>query len=161
MSAALRGAYLAIAESAALVGSLQIRNLATLGGNLANAAPSADMAPPLLALDAEVVIAGPGGQRRVPIADFFTGVRQTVLAPNEMLVEIVVPVARRAQRRHSTCATRRGASSTSPSSASPRSSRSTTAAASKRASRWRRWRRLPLRATAAELASKARPSRPS
>jgi carbon-monoxide dehydrogenase medium subunit len=91
VSPAVRGAYLAIAESAALVGSLQVRNLATVGGNLCNAAPSADMAPPLLALEAHAVIAGPGGERRVPIADFFTGVRKTVLAPNELLVELVVP----------------------------------------------------------------------
>jgi CO/xanthine dehydrogenase FAD-binding subunit len=88
---AVRGGYLAIAESAAMVGSLQVRNLATVGGNLCNAAPSADMAPPLVALEAQAVIAGPGGERRVPMADFFTGVRKTVLAPNEVLVELVVP----------------------------------------------------------------------
>jgi carbon-monoxide dehydrogenase medium subunit len=81
----------AIAESGALVGSVQVRNLATLGGNLCNAAPSADMAPPLLALDAEAVIAGPRGSRRVPFASFFLGVRRTVLAPGELLVEVVVP----------------------------------------------------------------------
>jgi len=91
LSPAVRGAYAAIAESAALVGSIQVRNLATLGGNLCNAAPSADMAPPLVALEAQAVIAGPGGERRVPVADFFTGVRKTVLAPNELLVELVVP----------------------------------------------------------------------
>jgi carbon-monoxide dehydrogenase medium subunit len=91
VSTAVRGAYVAIAESGALVGSLQVRNLATLGGNLCNAAPSADMAPPLVALDAEAVIVGPKGERRVPIAQFFTGVRKTVLAPNEMLVELAVP----------------------------------------------------------------------
>ena len=91
VSPALRGPYVSIAESAALVGSLQVRNLATVGGNLCNAAPSADMAPPLVALDAQAVIAGPGGERRVPMADFFTGVRKTVLAPNELLVELVVP----------------------------------------------------------------------
>jgi aerobic carbon-monoxide dehydrogenase medium subunit len=89
--ARVRGVYPAIAESGALVGSVQIRNLATLGGNLCNAAPSADMAPPLLALDAEAVIAGPKGSRRVPFASFFLGVRRTVLAPGEMLVEIAVP----------------------------------------------------------------------
>jgi CO/xanthine dehydrogenase FAD-binding subunit len=83
--------YTSLAESGALVGSVQIRNLATLGGNLCNAAPSADMAPPLLALDAEAVIAGPKGERRMPIADFFTGVRRTVLAPDEILLELVVP----------------------------------------------------------------------
>lgn len=83
--------YTSLAESGALVGSVQVRNLATLGGNLCNAAPSADMAPPLLALDAEAVIAGPKGERRLPFTDFFTGVRRTVLAPDEILLEIVVP----------------------------------------------------------------------
>jgi aerobic carbon-monoxide dehydrogenase medium subunit len=83
--------YRSLAESAGLVGSLQVRNLATLGGNVCNAAPSADMAPPLLALDAEAVIAGPNGRRRVPFSQFFLGVRRTVLEPNEMLVEIVLP----------------------------------------------------------------------
>jgi CO/xanthine dehydrogenase FAD-binding subunit len=91
LDATVRARYLSIAESGALVGSVQIRNLATLGGNLCNAAPSADMAPPLLALDAEAVITGPKGERRVPIAAFFTGVRRTVLAPDELLVELVVP----------------------------------------------------------------------
>jgi len=86
-----RAAYSALAESGALVGSVQIRNLATVGGNLCNAAPSADMAPPLMALEAEAVIAGPRGRRRVPLSTFFTGVRRTVLAPDEMLVELVVP----------------------------------------------------------------------
>ena len=87
----VRARYLSLAESGALVGSVQVRNLATLGGNLCNAAPSADMAPPLLALDAEAVITGPKGERRVPIAAFFTGVRRTVLAPDELLVELTVP----------------------------------------------------------------------
>ena len=86
-----RSTYPALAESGALVGSVQIRNLATVGGNLCNAAPSADMAPPLMALDAEAIIAGPRGRRRVPMADFFTGVRRTVLAPDELLVELIVP----------------------------------------------------------------------
>jgi CO/xanthine dehydrogenase FAD-binding subunit len=83
--------FTALAEGAGVVGSLQIRHLATLGGNLANAAPSADMAPPLLALDAECVIASARGQRRVPAADFFLGVRRTQLAPDELLVEIIIP----------------------------------------------------------------------
>jgi carbon-monoxide dehydrogenase medium subunit len=87
----VRSRYLSLAESGALVGSVQVRNLATLGGNLCNAAPSADMAPPLLALDAEAVITGPKGERRVPIAAFFTGVRRTVLAPDEILVELAMP----------------------------------------------------------------------
>jgi aerobic carbon-monoxide dehydrogenase medium subunit len=89
--ATARATYTSLAESGALVGSVQIRNLATLGGNLCNAAPSADMAPPLLALDAEAVIVGPKGERRVPFTDFFVGVRRTVLASDEILLEIVVP----------------------------------------------------------------------
>jgi aerobic carbon-monoxide dehydrogenase medium subunit len=87
---AVRARYPAIAESGALVGSVQVRNLATVGGNLCNAAPSADMAPPLIALDAVAVIAGPKGRRRVPLAEFFTGVRRTVLGPDELLVELLV-----------------------------------------------------------------------
>jgi carbon-monoxide dehydrogenase medium subunit len=89
--ARLSKAFPSLVESAALVGSIQIRNLATVGGNLCNAAPSADMAPPLIALEAEAVIAGPKGRRRVPLASFFEGVRKTVLGPDELLIELVVP----------------------------------------------------------------------
>jgi carbon-monoxide dehydrogenase medium subunit len=87
----VRARYTALAESGALIGSVQVRNLATVGGNLCNAAPSADMAPPLIALEAEAVIAGPKGHRRVPLADFFKGVRSTVLAADELLVELAIP----------------------------------------------------------------------
>ena len=91
LASAVREGCRALAESAAMVGSVQVRTLATLGGNICNAAPSADMAPPLLVLDAEAVIAGPNGRRRVPLSDFFLGVRRTVLGPDELLVEIVIP----------------------------------------------------------------------
>jgi CO/xanthine dehydrogenase FAD-binding subunit len=94
LAPAIRASYPALAESAALVGSVQIRNLATLGGNVCNATPSADTAPPLVALDAVAVIAGPKGRRQVPLADFFVGVRQTVLEPDELLVEFVIPAPR-------------------------------------------------------------------
>lgn len=87
----VREGYAAVAESAALLGSVQVRNLATVGGNICNAAPSADMAPPLVALEAQAVIAGPKGERRVPLSDFFTGVHKTVVGPDELLVEIFVP----------------------------------------------------------------------
>jgi carbon-monoxide dehydrogenase medium subunit len=87
----IRALYPSLAESGALVGSVQVRNLATIGGNVCNAAPSADMAPPLLALDAEAVVAGPQGRRRVPLASFFLGVRRTVLTPNELLIEFIIP----------------------------------------------------------------------
>src|SRR5262249_31227824 len=87
----VRGRYASIAESGALVGSVQVRNLATVGGNLCNAAPSADMAPPLIALDAMAVIAGPKGRRRVPLGEFFTGVRRTLPGADELLVQLVLP----------------------------------------------------------------------
>lgn len=83
--------YAAIAQGAKLVGSVQIRNLATLGGNLCNAAPSADVAPALVAFAGEAVIAGPGGRRSVPLDQFFLGPRRTALAPNELLVEVRLP----------------------------------------------------------------------
>jgi aerobic carbon-monoxide dehydrogenase medium subunit len=89
--ARLSKAFPSLVESAALVGSIQIRNLATVGGNLCNAAPSADMAPPLIVLEAEAVIAGPNRRRRVPLATFFEGVRKTVLGPDELLIELMVP----------------------------------------------------------------------
>jgi len=91
LDAEVRGRCAALAESAALVGSVQVRNLATVGGNLCNAAPSADMAPPLLALEAAAIIASPRGERRVPLARFFQGVRRTVLEADELLVALLVP----------------------------------------------------------------------
>ncbi|MCC7354855.1 MAG: FAD binding domain-containing protein, partial [Anaerolineae bacterium] len=83
--------YTILAESAATVGSYQLRNRATLGGNLCNASPAADAAPALLALDAEAVIFGPRGQRIVPLTGFFTGPGKTVLGPGEILTAVHVP----------------------------------------------------------------------
>jgi carbon-monoxide dehydrogenase medium subunit len=65
--------------------------MATIGGNLCNAAPSAETAPPLIVLGAEVKIMGADGEMTVPIENFFTGPGQTVLKPDEILVEIQVP----------------------------------------------------------------------
>jgi CO/xanthine dehydrogenase FAD-binding subunit len=87
----VRSSYASLAESGALVGSLQVRNLATIGGNICNAAPSADMVPPLLALDAEAVIAGRRTERRVPLVELFLGVRHTLLASDELLVALELP----------------------------------------------------------------------
>ena len=89
---AVRDHYAALAEGAGIVGSIQTMNLATIGGNLCNAAPSADTAPPLLALDAACEIAGPDGRKTVPIADFFRGPGQTVLEPGDLLVSVSVPL---------------------------------------------------------------------
>jgi len=88
----LRERYPAIVEAAAQFGSIQIRNLATLGGNLAHATPSAEMAPPLLVYEASVKVAGPGGERMVPLTDLFTGPGSTVMAPDEVLTEVRIPV---------------------------------------------------------------------
>ena len=87
----IREHYPALAEAAATMASTQIRNLATVGGNLCNAAPSADLAPILIALNAIVRIAGPGGERRIPLSDFFTGPGTTVLAPDELMAALKVP----------------------------------------------------------------------
>jgi xanthine dehydrogenase small subunit len=78
-------------EWLALFASPLIRNRATLGGNLATASPIGDAAPLLLALDADVTIAGPSGQRTLPLSSFFRGYRQTALATGELLVSIQVP----------------------------------------------------------------------
>lgn len=80
-----------LAQSAAEVGSIQIRNRATVGGNMANATPSADVAPSLLVLDAKAKIASADGERVVPLEEFFTGPGQTVMRPEEVLTEILIP----------------------------------------------------------------------
>jgi carbon-monoxide dehydrogenase medium subunit len=90
-SPVIREHYPALAEAADTMASVQIRNLATVGGNLCNAAPSADLAPILIALKAIARIAGPGGERRIPLDEFFTGPGATVLAPGELLVGLKVP----------------------------------------------------------------------
>jgi carbon-monoxide dehydrogenase medium subunit len=69
----------------------QIRTIATLGGNLCHAVPSADFAMPLLALDAEVKLKSVGGERTLPIEAFFKDVKQTALRDDELLVEIKIP----------------------------------------------------------------------
>ena len=78
-------------QAAREVGGRQIQNAGTLAGNLCNASPAADGVPPLLALEAEVELAGRFGPRRLPLSAFLTGNRRTVLAPGELLVAIHVP----------------------------------------------------------------------
>ena len=87
----IRERYAAIAEGAGVVGSLQTMNMATIGGNLCNAAPSADTAPALLAFDAQAVIAGPSGRRTIDLGEFFAGPGKTTLAPGELMAEVRVP----------------------------------------------------------------------
>ena len=83
-----------LAQAAATCGSVQNRNLATLGGNLANASPAGDTAVPLLVLDAEVVMANLKGRRRLPLDQFFHGLHKTALS-GALLVEIFVPASPR------------------------------------------------------------------
>jgi carbon-monoxide dehydrogenase medium subunit len=91
LSPLLADGFTIIADGAKLVGSVQIRNLATVGGNLCNAAPSADVAPPLIAARALAEILGPNGTRTVSLDRFFLAPRRTVLGPNELLLGLHVP----------------------------------------------------------------------
>ncbi len=88
-----------LCESCRIFGTLQIRNMATIGGNVANAMPAADPPSALLALDAEVVLVAAGGAERVvPLDRFYTGPRKTVRKPAELIREIRIPRAMRAWR---------------------------------------------------------------
>jgi len=88
----LQRRYPVLCFAASQLGSVAIRNMGTIGGNLCNAAPSAEMAPALIGLSARAMIVGPGGERVVPLEDFFTGPGITVLGKGELLTEIQVPV---------------------------------------------------------------------
>lgn len=82
------------------VGAVQTRNLGTIGGNLVTCVPSADSAPSLLVLDAEVTVAGADGNRRMPLTEFFVGPRKTCLEPHEILVDIRIPKANLGKPSH-------------------------------------------------------------
>jgi CO/xanthine dehydrogenase FAD-binding subunit len=90
-SALIKSEYPILHDAVGNIGSVQIRNVATIGGNLVNAVPSADGAIPLIALDARVNIYGAKGQRTLELVHFFTGPGQTVLERSEILTEIVIP----------------------------------------------------------------------
>jgi carbon-monoxide dehydrogenase medium subunit len=87
----IRREYRALAEAAAVVGAVQIRNRATLAGNLCNASPAADTAPALLAYGARVVAKGPAGTRTIPIDDLFVRSGITTLARGEIVQSIQLP----------------------------------------------------------------------
>ena len=86
---ALRDIFPTLQEASKVFASVQIRNAATLGGNLCNASPVADLAPPLMIHDARVVVASPAGEREIPIADFFVGPGETALRGAEVLTEVL------------------------------------------------------------------------
>ena len=87
----LKEKYPALAQAAHLLGSPQVRNLATIGGNLCNAAPSAETASPLLSFSASARIAGPKGESTLPLESFFSGPGTTVLQEGELLTELFLP----------------------------------------------------------------------
>jgi carbon-monoxide dehydrogenase medium subunit len=90
-TAAVRRAAPALAEAAASIGDLQVRNLGTIGGSVMHADPAADYPAVLLALGAEVVLESPRGTRTVPIDGFFQGLMATAASPDEVLTEVIVP----------------------------------------------------------------------
>ncbi len=90
-SPVIREKYAVLPEMAIKVGSVQIRNAGTLGGNLSHSEPAADPPPVFLALDARVKAVGPNGEREIPLSEFFVDFYETVLAPDELLTEVIVP----------------------------------------------------------------------
>ena len=90
--------YPILAEAAAKLANPTIRRKATIGGNLCNASPSADMVPALLALGAKVKIVGADGERVLELDEFFLGPKKSALAPGEILARIIIPRAAEAGR---------------------------------------------------------------
>lgn len=88
----VRRHFPALAAAAAVVGAVQIRNRATLGGNICNASPAADTAPPLLVYGAQLVAVGPDGGRRIPLTSFFVRSGETVLRRGELVTAIELPL---------------------------------------------------------------------
>jgi carbon-monoxide dehydrogenase medium subunit len=89
-SRVVREKFPILSQAASTIGSAQIRNVGTVVGNLCNALPSADMIPSLIVLGARVTIAGTKSERDIPVEEFLTGPGQTVLAPDELVVEVQV-----------------------------------------------------------------------
>ena len=88
----IRERYPILLDTAVVIADPLVRNRATVGGNLAHGDPANDHPATMLALDADVVARGPGGERTIPITRFFTGLFDTALAPAEILTEIRIPV---------------------------------------------------------------------
>jgi xanthine dehydrogenase small subunit len=93
-SAAVRRRLPMLAAAAREIGGVQIQNRGTIGGNVANASPAGDTLPVLLAADAVVVLRSAAGTRRVPMTSFYTGYRQSVARPDELIVSFEIPAVR-------------------------------------------------------------------
>jgi CO/xanthine dehydrogenase FAD-binding subunit len=94
----LAGELPALAAAARTVGSPQMRNAGTVGGNLGTASPAGDALPVLAAMDAAVVLVSAGGERRLPLSGFITGVKRTAIRPGEIIREVRVPRLRGPQQ---------------------------------------------------------------
>jgi carbon-monoxide dehydrogenase medium subunit len=90
--ARIRRYFPALVDAIGVVGSIQIRNRATLAGNICNASPAADTVPPLLVYGAQVNLVGSGGRRKVPLAEFFTGPGKTIMNRGEIVESIDLPI---------------------------------------------------------------------
>lgn len=84
----LRGRVPFLAQAAQSIGSPQVRNLGTIGGNLITASPAADLAPPLLVLEAQLTLRKKNSSREIPLSSFFVGLKRTLLDPQEVVTEI-------------------------------------------------------------------------
>lgn len=88
----IRSKYPILSDTASMIADPLVRNMATVAGNLAHGDPANDHPATMLALGAQVVATGPKGERRIPVAGFFTGILSTALSPDELLTEILIPI---------------------------------------------------------------------
>jgi carbon-monoxide dehydrogenase medium subunit len=91
-AAAFAGPLHGLVESAEVIGGHQVRNVGTVGGNLVNGSPAADLVPSLLVLDAAVMLVGPGGERELPLERFVVGPNRTARRPDELLTRVTFPM---------------------------------------------------------------------
>jgi xanthine dehydrogenase small subunit len=96
----------ALVEAAATIGAAQIQNRGTIGGNVANASPAGDTLPILLAADAVFLVGGQRGERRIPAEEFFVDYRRTALAPDELILQVRIPLRARRPLRFRKVGTR-------------------------------------------------------
>ncbi len=88
----LQSKYPILLDTASVIADPLVRNMATIGGNLAHGDPANDHPATMLALEADLVVTGPKGERKIPITDFFTGLFETALSSDEILTEIRIPI---------------------------------------------------------------------